>query len=166
VRAGAVAAGASVVVEHTGFADGGPGAADQADAVVAACASGGGSFAPLVDASLDVRAKVDVLAARVYGAAEVLWDDSAVADLARLRAAGFGTLGVCVAKTHRSITHDQTLAGAPRGYPFPVRGLRLRAGAGFVTVYAGDILTMPGLGARPRFVELDVGPDGEIVGLA
>lgn len=163
-RAGA-AAGATAVVAHTGFVDGGPGAADLADAVADACALPS-TFAPLVDPSADVADKVAALAARVYGAAGVVWDEPALAELGRLRAQGFGSLPVCVAKTHRSLSHDPALAGVPSGYEFPVRGLRLRAGAGFVTVYAGDILTMPGLGARPRFLDIDVAPDGTITGLA
>lgn len=164
VRAGE-AAGAAAVVEHTGFVEGGPGSADLADAVAAACELPS-SFAPLVDAGADVVAKVDALAARVYGATSVAWEPDAVAELDRLRAQGFGSLPVCVAKTHRSLSHDPARAGVPTGYEFPVRSVRLRAGAGFVTVYAGDILTMPGLGARPRFLDIDVLPDGTITGLA
>jgi formyltetrahydrofolate synthetase len=165
VHAAGEAAGAVAVVDHAGFTDGGPGAADLADAVTAACARPP-AFVPILDAGADVADKVATLAARVYGASSVDWDPAAADELDRLRAAGFGSLPVCVAKTHRSLSHDPKLAGVPRGYAFPVRGLQLRAGAGFVTVYAGDILTMPGLGAHPRFVDIDVLPDGTITGLA
>jgi formyltetrahydrofolate synthetase len=160
------AAGAFAVVPHEAYVRGGAGAEALAAAVLDACERGGADHRPLVDPGAPVRTKVERLATGVFGADGVDWSPEAEAQLDRLDAGGFGSLPVCVAKTHLSISHDPSLAGAPRGHRFPVRSLRLYAGAGFVTVYAGDILTMPAFGARPRFVEMDLGPDGEVLGLA
>ncbi len=160
----ATAAGAFAVVPHTAFADGGAGATDLAAAVVEACRAGGGC-SPLLRGDEPIADKVAVLATRVYGAGEVRWSPAARTTLAWLERHGFGRLPVCVAKTHRSLSHDPALAGAPRGFAFPVEGLRLAAGAGFVTVYAGGILTMPGLPRRPRFLDVDLTAEGSITGL-
>lgn len=71
-----------------------------------------------------------------------------------------------MAKTHLSISHDPALKGAPSGYVFPVEQVRLAAGAGLLKVFAGPIVTMPGLPAHPRAAEMDLGPDGTVIGLA
>lgn len=160
----AAAAGASATVDHTAFADGGAGAVDLAAAVLDAC-SRPAAWTPMLRGDEPIPDKVAALASRVYGAAEVRWSPQAQATLDWLAAHGFSRLPVCVAKTHRSLSHDPALAGAPRGYAFPVEGLRLAAGAGFVTVYAGGIMTMPGLPRHPRFLGIDLTPDGRITGL-
>ena len=105
------------------------------------------------------------LATTLYGAAEVQWEPAALRALHRFEKAGFGKLPVCVAKTHSSLSHDPKVGGAPEGFTFPVRAVRLAAGAGFLTVYAGDILTMPGLPAQGRYREIDLQPDGTVTGL-
>lgn len=79
--------------------------------------------------------------------------------------AGYGNLPVCIAKTQNSISHDPSLIGAPEGYVFPVRDVQLYAGAGFVVVLAGDIMTMPGLPKAPAALNIDVDDDGVISGL-
>jgi formate--tetrahydrofolate ligase len=78
---------------------------------------------------------------------------------------GFGRLPICTAKTHLSLSHDPRLGPHPSGFTFPVRELRLHAGAGFITAVAGDVLLMPGLPAAPAAESIDVTPDGRIVGL-
>jgi formyltetrahydrofolate synthetase len=78
---------------------------------------------------------------------------------------GYGGLPVCMAKTQYSLSHDPKLKGAPRGYAFPVREVRLQAGGGFLVPLAGDIMTMPGLGRRPSYRGIDVDDDGRIQGL-
>jgi formate--tetrahydrofolate ligase len=160
----ALAAGAFAVAPHDGYGQGGVGAVALAEAVEKACAEPSTLLPryrpedPLVD-------KVRAVATGVYGAADVSWEPAALDALARLEAAGYGHLPVCIAKSHLSFSHDPKLAGAPEGWTLPVRDLRLRAGAGFVTVYAGNILTMPGFPRQPRFRELTLTADGTIGGL-
>ncbi len=165
VREVALDAGAAFVAESHAFGGGGAGAMDLAEAVIDA-SSLPQSFRPLVRPEDPARAKVETLATRLYGAGEVRWSAAAAAGLRRLEAAGFGSLPVCVAKTHLSLSHDPTLKGAPTGYVFPVDEVRLAAGAGFLKVFAGPIVTMPGLPAHPRAADMDLAPDGSVVGLA
>jgi formate--tetrahydrofolate ligase len=164
LRAVALEAGAFDVVEHEAFARGAEGAVDLAAVVEQACVAG---TAPqrLYALADPAEVKVERLAATLYGAAEVRWEPAAQRALRRFEKAGFGDLPVCVAKTHSSLSHDPKLPGAPEGFTFPVRDVRLAAGAGFLTVYAGDILTMPGLPANGRYRDIDVLPDGTVTGL-
>jgi formyltetrahydrofolate synthetase len=84
---------------------------------------------------------------------------------AALEAQGAGRLPVCVAKTQYSLSHDPALKGRPSGFRLPIRGLRLAAGAGFVVAYAGEILTMPGLGRTPAYRQVDLDDQGRVLGL-
>ena len=158
-------AGAVDVVAHTAFTDGGAGCGELAEAVERASTMPS-SVRRLYEPGTEIPESVETIATRLYGATGVRWSEPARRHLARLADAGFGRLPVCMAKTHLSLSHDPALAGAPSGYELPIRDVRLQAGAGFVTVYAGDVMTMPGLPRRPRFVDLDLGPDGNIIGLA
>ena len=79
--------------------------------------------------------------------------------------AGFGYLPICMAKTHLSISHDPNLKGAPRGFIVPVREVRASAGAGFIYPLLGEMRTMPGLGAKPAYMQVDIDDDGNVVGL-
>ncbi len=115
-----------------------------------------GRGAPPVPTDDSTEEKVQALATKVYGASDVAWDTAAHRALERVRDAGFGHLPVCVAKTHLSLSHDPTLNGTPSGFTMPVRDVRLAAGAGFLTVYAGDVMTMPGLPSKPRLRGIDV----------
>jgi formate--tetrahydrofolate ligase len=164
VHRAALEAGAVAAVDHEGFARGGAGAVELADAVASACVAPV-PVRPLYDDADDIRTKVHKLATTLYRADDVEWQPAAQASLARIEAMGAGTLRPCVAKTHRSLSHDPKRPGAPSGYTFPVRDVRLAAGAGFITIYAGDIVTMPGLPAEPRYLEVDVDADGEVVGM-
>jgi formate--tetrahydrofolate ligase len=164
LTAHALAAGALEVVPHDGFARGGAGSTDLAEAVLRACEQPA-HLRPRYRPSDPIREKVRAVATSVYGAGDVVWSAEADDALARLEGAGYGHLPICIAKTHRSFTHDPSLAGAPTGWTLPVRDVRLRAGAGFVTVYAGAILTMPGFPRRPRFRDLSLDDEGGIVGL-
>lgn len=165
IRAAAEAGGAFAVAESSAYEHGGAGAADLADAVVAA-ASRPSVFTPLLDPADPPRRKVELLATRLYGAASVRWAPAAMEALDRLAAAGYGSLPVCMAKTHLSLSHDPALLGAPSGYEFPVEAVRLSAGAGLLKVFAGRIVTMPGLPAHPRAAEMDLDAKGQVVGLA
>jgi formate--tetrahydrofolate ligase len=164
VRQVALDAGAHAVALNTSYTEGGEGSRELAEAVVDACDAGSACH-PLFEHDAPVEAKVETIATRVYGAAQVEWAAGATGRLERFRDAGFGNLPVCVAKTHLSISHDPAVKGAPSGYVMPVREVRLAAGAGYVTCLAGDISTMPGMPSKARFREIDLDSTGRITGL-
>ena len=115
--------------------------------------------------SLPLTEKVERLALGLYGAGSVEFSAAARATFERLQRQGYGDLPVCVAKTQYSLSHDAQFKGRPKGFVFPVREARLAAGAGFVVVYAGTIMTMPGLGRTPAYKQVDLDEDGQVVGL-
>jgi formate--tetrahydrofolate ligase len=148
----------------TGVRDGGKGAVELAEAVVAA-ASEPSEFRMLYEDALPLRDKIEIIATRVYGADGVDLAPSAAKALERLEGLGYGDLPVCIAKTHLSVSHDPALRGAPTGWRLPVHEVRVHAGAGFVYALCGSISTMPGLGSAPAAARIDLDEDGEILGL-
>jgi formate--tetrahydrofolate ligase len=164
IREAAAAAGARSAV-CTNFADGGRGAAELAEAVAEA-ADEPSEFRFLYPSEASLREKIETIAARVYGADGVAYSAQASKQLDTYEAAGFGTLPVCVAKTHLSISSDPALKGAPTGWTLPVREVRASVGAGFVYPICGDMRTMPGLSANPAAARIDLDERGEIVGLS
>ncbi len=164
VRAIAMQAGADAAVEADGFARGGEGMTELAEAVVNAAESAPDvTYAYPLDAP--VEDKVLALAQRVYHADSVNWSVEARRRLRQFEAQGWGNLPICMAKTHLSTSHDPTLRGSPSGYAFPIADIRASVGAGFLYALAGRIETLPGLPTRPRAMDMDVSPDGEVVGL-
>jgi formate--tetrahydrofolate ligase len=153
----------SAVCTH--FADGGRGAAELAEAVAEA-ADEPSRFGFLYPDEASLREKIETVARRVYGAAGVSYSTQAAKQLDTYERAGFGTLPVCIAKTHLSISSDPALKGAPTGWTLPVREVRASVGAGFVYPICGDIRTMPGLSANPAAARIDLDENGEIVGLS
>ncbi|HEU4757457.1 MAG TPA: formate--tetrahydrofolate ligase [Agromyces sp.] len=151
------------------FAEGGAGAEELAREVVALCVDAaadspdGPTFAYPDDASL--WQKMKAVATRVYGAADISASTAVRAQLKRLEEEGYGRLPVCVAKTQYSFSTDPKLRGAPNGHMVDIREVRLAAGAEFVVMMCGDIMTMPGLPAHPAAETIDVTDDGRIVGL-
>ncbi len=156
--------GAHVAVANH-FGKGGAGATELAE-VVAEAAEETSNFAFLYPDDASLRDKIEMVAAKVYGAAGVDYDFTAGKQLDTYEKAGFGHLPVCIAKTHLSISSDSTLKGAPTGWRLPVREVRASVGAGFVYPICGDMMTMPGLGAAPAALSIDVDENGEIVGLS
>ncbi|MEM7518682.1 MAG: formate--tetrahydrofolate ligase, partial [Planctomycetota bacterium] len=130
-----------------------------------AAASGEADVRHLSELEAGYEEKLNALATNLYGADGVEFSPEAKAEAARLESSGFGNLPVCVAKTQYSLSHDAKLKGRPTGFSFPVRDLRLAAGAGFVIAYAGNIMTMPGLGRTPGYKNVDLDSEGRIVGL-
>lgn len=122
-------------------------------------------FTPLYELSAGLAAKLERIAIDVYGADGIDLSEPAAADVARLEADGHGGLPVCVAKTPLSLSHDPRRSGRPTGWRLPIRRLRLFAGAGFVTAYAGAIQALPGLPADPAAARIDLAGDGSIIGL-
>ncbi|QSX36761.1 formate--tetrahydrofolate ligase [Shewanella sedimentimangrovi] len=160
----ALAAGAFGCEISDAFSLGAEGAAALAAVVLKATAQQS-EFKQLYSADDSFGAKLMTLAER-YGAAGVLMSPEADADLAELTRLGLDKLPLCMAKTPLSISHDPALKGAPRGFELPVRRLRVSAGAGFITVLTGNVMTMPGLGPKPGYLAIDIDDDGQIVGLA
>ncbi len=137
----------AIVCDH--WAQGGQGAEELARRVVALADQSAGGFRLLYDDSLTLWDKVRTIATQIYGAADIAADPAIRQQFQQLQEAGYGALPVCIAKTPYSFSADPSLLGAPSGHVAPIRGLRLRAGAGFVVVLLGDILTMPGLPREP-----------------
>jgi len=164
IREIAESVGARVAV-CTHFADGGKGAIDLAQAVVEACAEPT-SFRYCYEADQTLKQKVETVATKIYGAGEVEYSPTASTQLARYEKLGFGTLPVCIAKTHLSISADPKLKGAPTGHTLHVREVRASVGAGFVYLICGDMMTMPGLGSAPAATIIDFDDKGEIEGLS
>ena len=163
IREIAESVGARVAV-CTHFSNGGAGAVDLANAVIAACDEKS-DFAFLYPDNASLKEKIEKIATTIYGAAQVEYSAEANRQLAMYEANGFGTLPICVAKTHLSISGDASLKGAPTGHTLTVREVRASVGAGFVYPICGDMRTMPGLGANPAALSIDIGPDGRVVGL-
>lgn len=148
----------------THFAEGGAGAAELAEAVVEAAARPS-EFRFLHATDAPLRRKIETIATQVYGADGVDYSPAAGRDLDAWQASGYGDLGVCIAKTHLSVSADPSLKGAPTGWRLPVREVRLSAGAGYVYAVCGDMQTMPGLGSAPAAESIDIDADGNTVGL-
>ena len=144
---------------------GGEGGTELARSVLAAADGGGAKFRPLYPDDRPLARKLETIATTLYGAAGVVLPPGPAAELARLEAAGFGRLPICIAKTQSSLSDDPTKLGRPRDFIVTVRGVRLAAGAGFVVAYTGDVLTMPGLPRTPAAETIDLDERGRIVGL-
>jgi formate--tetrahydrofolate ligase len=164
IRERALAAGAVAAVTHTAFVDGGPGAADLARAVVAACEMPA-QFQPLYELSASIPEKIEAIATRIYGADGVDYTELALRQIDTYVQQGFDRLPVCVAKTHLSLSDNSKLKGRPTGFRLAVREIRLSAGAGFLVPLCGDISRMPGLPKIPAAVRIDIDADGNAVGL-
>jgi formate--tetrahydrofolate ligase len=159
-----IEAGAETVVVNRGFAEGGRGAIELAEAVVKTCELPN-TFHQLTPPGTALTEQIEAIATRLYGAQGVEYLPQAQKDLTRLDALGFGTDPVCMAKTHLSLSHDPLLLNRPHGFRLPVRGLVPSAGAGFVVALCGDMQRMPGLGTTPNFTGVDIDDDGRTVGL-
>jgi formate--tetrahydrofolate ligase len=160
----AVKVGAERVVLNEGFAKGGEGARDLAEAVVEACEQPN-DFHRLTPDGTPVEDQIEAIATRLYGADGVDYLPQALKDLSRIRALGLGDAPVCMAKTHLSLSHDPTLLNRPREFGLPVRSVVPSAGAGFVVALCGDMQRMPGFGAVPNFTGVDIDERGRTVGL-
>ncbi len=165
VRRAAETGGAFFAVARH-FEQGGEGAREMAEAVVAAASEPNG-FEFLYPADLPLMNKIERIAREVYGADGVEYGDVAREKIRRIEAdATAAHLGVCMAKTHLSLSHDPDRKGRPRGWTLPVRDLLIYRGAGFVVPVAGEIKLMPGTGSNPAFRRIDVDVEtGQILGL-
>ena len=122
-------------------------------------------FQPIYQDHLSLKEKIETVASEIYGAAKVSYGAAATKQLERLEKLGFGKLPVCMAKTQYSLSDDATLLGRPEGFTLQVREAYVSAGAGFVVVLTGAVMTMPGLPKEPAALQIDVKEDGTITGL-
>jgi formate--tetrahydrofolate ligase len=164
VRETAAGLGAEAVLCNH-WADGGAGTEDLAHHVVAMIDKGEDDFRPLYPDEMPLWDKVRTVATELYGAEDVIADKKVRAQFKDLQDAGFGDLPVCMAKTQYSFSTDPNLKGAPVGHVVPVREVRLSAGAGFLVVVTGEIMTMPGLPRVPAADNIRLNDEGLVEGL-
>ena len=147
------------------FAKGGEGGIELAKEVVALAESGKANFKPIYELDIPLKAKIETIAKEIYGADGVNYTKEADKALKEFEALGYGNLPVCMAKTQYSFSDDQTLLGRPSGFTITIKNCRIAAGAGFIVVLTGDIMTMPGLPKVPAAEKIDVSDEGVISGL-
>ena len=152
-----------VMADH--WALGGEGAVDLAETVVKTIETKPSEFEPLYPDDMPLLEKTRTIAQEIYGAEDITADKAVLDKFAELEKQGFGKLPICVAKTQYSFTTDPNAKGVPLGHTIPIREVRLSAGAEFVVVICGDIMTMPGLPRVPAANNIELGADGRIVGL-
>jgi len=148
------------------FSQGGKGGEELAREVVKLCDMGESQYQPLYSLELPLEKKIETIATEIYRADGVEYEPEAKKQLDEIVALGFDHLPVCMAKTQYSFSDDQTLLGAPQDFNIHVKEVRLSAGAGFVVVITGAIMTMPGLPKVPAANGMDITEDGEIIGLS
>jgi formate--tetrahydrofolate ligase len=153
----------AIVCKH--WAHGSAGIEDLARKVVQMAESGSANFAPIYPDDMSLFDKIDTIAKRIYHADAVIADKSVRAQLRAWEEAGYGHFPVCMAKTQYSFSTDPNLRGAPTGHTVPIREVRLSAGAGFIVVICGEIMTMPGLPRVPAAETIRIGEQGHVEGL-
>ena len=150
------------------FAKGGEGGVDLAQKVcetIELCAENENSFKPLYDTDLPIKAKIETIAKEIYRADGVTYTTQAEKAIKEIEGIGFRDLPVCIAKTQYSLSDNPALLGKPKNFKITVRDAKLSAGAGFIVVYTGDIMTMPGLPKAPSALKIDCDNNGNITGL-
>lgn len=153
----------AIVSQH--WEHGSAGAENLARKVVEMVEAGHANFAPIYPDNMPLFQKIETIAKRIYRADEVLADKKIRDQLKLWEEQGYGDLPICIAKTQYSFSTDPKLRGAPIGHSIPVREVRLSAGAGFVVVVCGEIMTMPGLPSKPAAENIHLNDDGQIEGL-
>lgn len=149
----------------TVWADGGAGGKELAEEVIRLCAEEKGDFTFVYKTEETIEKKIEAVVKKVYGGDGVIITPAAQKEIETLEKLGFSSLPVCIAKTQYSFSDDPALLGAPSGFKVTVRKVKVSAGAGFIVVLTGDVMTMPGLPKHPAAENIDVTADGKIVGL-
>lgn len=152
-------------IDCTHWADGGAGTEDLAREVATLCDAGGAQFRMLYSDDLPLWEKTERIAREIYGAEEIIADKKVRDQFKQFEQAGYGHYPICIAKTQYSFSTDPNLLGAPTGHVVPIREVRLAAGAEFLVVVCGNIMTMPGLPRRPAANDIRVNDAGDIEGL-
>jgi formate--tetrahydrofolate ligase len=154
----------AIVCTH--FANGSKGALELAKSMVKLIDTKPGSLKFVYDDEDPLWKKIGKVAKSIYHASEVVADTAVRKKIEKFQEDGFGNLPICIAKTQYSFSTDPQLRGAPEGHVFNVRDVYLNAGAGFMVVLSGEIMTMPGLPKKPASDNIDIDENGQIVGLA
>lgn len=144
---------------------GGEGGIELAEKVLKTLDEKKSNFKPLYEDEASLKEKIETVATKIYGAGDVFFTTEALKMLDKLTALGFANLPVCIAKTQYSLSDDPTLLGRPEGYTLNVREVYISAGAGFVVVLTGQVVTMPGLSKEPAAYRIDIDENGVIKGL-
>ena len=152
-------------IDATHWADGGNGTTELAEHVAAMADSGQADFSPGYPSNMPLYEKIETVARKIYRADGISVDQKTTNQISDLQDGGFGNLPICIAKTQYSFSSDPNAKGAPAGHTLPVREVRLSAGAGFVVVVCGDIMTMPGLPREPAANRIFINDQGEVEGL-
>ena len=149
----------------TVWADGGAGGIELAEEIIRLCNEEKGNFTFAYESDATIAEKIEAVVKKVYGGNGVIITPSALKEIEALEKLGFSSLPVCIAKTQYSFSDDPSLLGAPSNFNVTVRKVKVSAGAGFIVVLTGDVMTMPGLPKHPAAENIDVTSDGKIVGL-
>jgi formate--tetrahydrofolate ligase len=152
-------------IDCTHWANGGAGTEELAHEVVSLVDTGHANFAPLYPDNMPIWEKIKTVATRLYRADDIIADKKIRDQIRNLQDSGYGHFPVCIAKTQYSFSTDQNLKGAPSNHVVAIREVRLSAGAGFIVVVCGDIMTMPGLPRVPAANSIDMDANGDVVGL-
>ena len=152
-------------IEASHWANGGNGTTELAQEVVSLADSGASQFGTLYPDDMGIWDKIKTVATKIYRDDDITADQKTRNAIEDLESAGFGHLPVCIAKTQYSFTTDPSLKGAPTGHVVPIREVRLSAGAGFIVVVCGDIMTMPGLPRVPAANHIKINDQGQVEGL-
>ena len=152
-------------VLSTVWAEGGKGGEDLAKEVIRLCEEEKGNFTFSYGDELSITKKIEAIVKKVYGGKGINLLPNAKKQIAQLEGLGFGKLPVCIAKTQYSFSDDPTKLGAPEDFTVTVKNVKVSAGAGFIVVLTGDIMTMPGLPKKPAAENIDVDENGKIIGL-
>ena len=164
IRAACAAYGVRVALSEV-WGKGGAGGVELAEEVLRIIEAEEKDFRFAYDADASLEEKIEAVAVKVYGADGVDYAPAAAKELKRLTELGYGGLPVCMAKTQYSLSDDPAKLGAPKGFRITVKKVKVSAGAGFVVVLTGDIMTMPGLPKVPAAENIDVDENGKITGL-
>lgn len=157
--------GVSVVLSEV-FTKGGEGGIELAEKVVNICENEESNFKPIYSLDMSIKEKIEKVAREIYGADGVNYEGNAEKQIKNLTELGFDKLPVCIAKTQYSFSDDPNALGAPSGFKINVRDVKVSAGAGFIVILTGQIMTMPGLPRVPHAEGMDICEDGTIVGLS
>lgn len=157
--------GVSVVLSEV-FTKGGEGGIELAEKVVNICENEESNFKPIYSLDMSIKEKIEKITKEIYGADGVNYEANAEKQIENLTELGFDKLPVCIAKTQYSFSDDPNALGAPSGFKINVRDVKVSAGAGFIVILTGQIMTMPGLPRVPHAEGMDICPDGTIVGLS
>ena len=144
---------------------GGDGGKELAEKVLQTLETKESHYHPIYSDELSIAEKIETICKEIYGAKSVVYEPAAKKQLARIESMGFGKFPVCMAKNQYSLSDDPTLLGRPSGFELNVREVYVSAGAGFVVVLTGAVMTMPGLPKAPAAYNIDVDDSGRIVGL-